>query len=154
MRTPFTLVLLLMLCLTASTASAGPARRLQDLRVDAGTVITAVMIDGAPVVGGFVRSSSNELVLNVGGVERVIPAAQIATLSIRGDSLVNGALIGVAVVVVAALASPYRDEGPTCGNSCLGHPVIGFTVGLGAAASVGAFIDWRHRGETVIYRTP
>jgi hypothetical protein len=65
-----------------------------------------------------------------------------------GDSLWNGALIGMAVGAVTGLLG--GGEGCVGRDPChLGAIVAGSIAFYGAA---GAFIDWRHKGRTVIYK--
>lgn len=62
----------------------------------------------------------------------------------RGDSLLNGTLIGLAVGALA---------GATIGaEGCLHSPLWPCVIGGGATwAAIGAFIDWRRVGRTRIY---
>jgi len=65
----------------------------------------------------------------------------------EGDNLWNGILIGVGIGLLA---------GPTIGaEACLDRSIAYCAVG-GAVVwgGIGALMDWRHKGFTVVYRDP
>jgi hypothetical protein len=64
-----------------------------------------------------------------------------------GDSLWNGALIGLAVG--AGLAAMVAGVGDCVAVECTKGPSLLAPVAVYGA--IGAFIDWRHKGRTVIY---
>src|SRR5262245_31231260 len=68
-------------------------------------------------------------------------------LARQGDSLLNGILIGAAIGVVA---------GSTIGaEACLDESLVYCAIGGSAVwGAIGAFVDYRHKGYTVVYRDP
>ena len=143
----------LMVALTMTTGRAAFAKdlaatmaELQD-RVKPGTEVDLVDRAGRTVRGQFVRADGEGvLVAPYGRAEsHRVPAGDVYTVSRPGDSVVNGALIGGALVAVpiALLADGPRDFAS--------REVVSIVA---TYASIGALIDLAFKGRTLVYRAP
>ena len=83
-----------------------------------------------------VGATATELTVTIGGIEQRLPRRDIRRVSIQGDSLANGTLLGAAVGVLGGLAQGGA------GTAAGGAAVYG---------GIGAWIDSRRVGRTVIY---
>jgi hypothetical protein len=141
MRSVSAVVLAALLC-------AGPARAQSDfsgLNLRPGEVIFVTDSTGTSVSGPVSMISPSAL--RIGGYEfKPAPGLKIER---RGDSLRNGTLIGLAVGV--GIAAAVGGQGCTANECPKGAWLVAPVAGYGA---LGAFIDWRHEGRTVIYRAP
>ncbi|NOT43059.1 MAG: hypothetical protein HOP14_00465 [Acidobacteria bacterium] len=146
--------LCLLVCLVLAGGGAVQAQRdapLQALAPYTGQVLTLRTRAGHDVLIRLVRAEPDRLVVTVGGLERTFGVAEIAAVSAVGDSVRNGALIGAALGAVGLVFS--RGE-PPCPRGCPGRRAVGAGVAVGASAAIGAWVDARHRGRTVLYRSP
>jgi hypothetical protein len=103
---------------------------------------------GSQLLARVVSATNTELILTLGGVPRTLPAADIVRISLEGDSLTSGAIIGGAIGIPAGVLSCQGSVTEDC--NVLGRAVLGAAVW----GAIGAWIDSRHHGRTVIYRAP
>ena len=140
----FSIAAILSGILWASPARAQPA--FSGLTVKPGDFVYVTESSGV-VVGGPLTSISPSGLTIDGHEFRPAPGLKIERL---GDSLRNGMLIGMAVGAGAAAVT--GGQGCASSRDCPRRAIfVGAVVFYGA---VGAFIDWRHKGRTVIYHTP
>ncbi len=101
---------------------------------------------GSQLLARVVSATNTELILTLGGVPRTLPVTDVVRISLEGDSLTSGAIIGGAIGVPAGVLSCQGSGTEDC--NVLGR------AGFGAAiwGAIGAWIDSRHYGRTVIYR--
>ena len=103
---------------------------------------------GSQVLARVVSATNAELVVTVGGVPRTLPVTEIVRVSLEGDSLTSGAIIGGAIGIPVGVLSCQGSVTENC--SVLGRAVLGAAL----YGAIGAWIDSRHHGRTVIYRGP
>ena len=104
---------------------------------------------GHETTGVFAKLSDTSLSVLVNGQVEEIPVAEIRQIDKRGDSLLNGFLIGAAIgagLEVAVYAS--CDEAI---SDCL-NPGGAAAVGAGVFGAVGALIDHFIKGRTPVFR--
>lgn len=114
-----------------------------ELAITPGDVIYVTDSAGITVSGPLKTISPSNLTID--GHE-FKPAAGL-TIERRGDSVRNGTLIGLAFG--AGLGAMVAGLGECPERSCRGPAIITPAV---VYAVVGAVIDWRHKGRTLIYR--
>jgi hypothetical protein len=84
----------------------------------------------------------------LGGVPRTLPVTEIVRVWLEGDSLTSGAIIGGAIGIPVGVLSCQGSVTENC--NVLGRAVLGAVL----YGAIGAWIDSRHHGRTVIYREP
>lgn len=141
---------------SAAPAGAGePTHTMAALedRLTPGTEIDVVDREGRVVRGEFVSAGAEGMLLTVfGAVEgRRVAAGDVVTVTRKGDSLKNGALIGAAVGAFSAILVGTDDSGAS------GCYTTGCKVGTGVAVTalytgVGMLIDRAMKGREVVYR--
>jgi len=94
----------------------------------------------------IVDATDAELMVTVGGVARTIAVGDLARVSIDGDSIKDGAIIG------GLLGIPFGILG--CSGDASNCGLAGVVIGPLFYGGIGALIDWRHHGRTVLYRAP
>jgi hypothetical protein len=106
-----------------------------------------VVVDqaGDVVRGRLISLSSDGLVLLVDGSRRQLPLARVTRVSRRGDSVMNGFIIGAVIGAVMGALSPA--DGVDTG----GKRAVLIAASTGLYALVGAGIDGLHSGQTTIY---
>lgn len=125
------------------------ARALDALRVPAAAAVVVRLRGGAELSGTFVSAAPDHLRLDLpSGERRVVPADMVVSVWRRGDRLVNGAVIGGLVGLAGGLLG--QSGCTNCGN----ERAVGVVVGVPLWAGVGAWIDARHRGRTLVYEAP
>lgn len=141
---------MLALSLTAPTHGqrAQPARNLAALSGLSGETIYIEDRNGRETAARCLAANDREILISVGGVERRVGVADIRRITVGGDSLTNGALIG------GAIGIPWGIMG------CQGHRTsncpLAVYAGLGVAifGGVGAWIDSRRDSRKVVYLAP
>ena len=130
----------------AGLLCAGPARAQSDfsgLNVRPGEVIFVTNSAGTSVSGPVSMISPSAL--TIGGYDfRPAPGLKIARL---GDPLWNGIVISAAVGAV--LGATFGRQGCTS-RECPPGALMALS-GAMTNGAIGGFIDWRHKGRTVIY---
>lgn len=154
----FGLVVLAWLGAVAAPASAqGVAQTFTELRllIREGDTVAVASVKDDDVVRGRVESlTATSLVLARGGRLQTLSEADVVTIrQRRGDSLSNGALIGLAaglgtVLVGAAILASGSEEVDGGGVAILG------ALYGGAGAGIGAGIDALITREYVIFERP
>jgi hypothetical protein len=134
----------------SNPVAAEPARTLTAVSRFIGQMIYVTVSGGNEFAARLIDVTANEIIVEAAGVQSSVPASEVRQISIRGDSLKNGAAIGVGAGLLAALLSPFKGESPGCKHPC----ILWSAVAIGILASAGAFVDWRHEGQTVIYEAP
>lgn len=122
--------------------------------LDRAALSTVFVLDEAGVEtrGQLLRLDPDAIVVLVNGSERRFDTARVARVSKRGDSLKNGALIGLAVGIAEAVVAVATIK---CTGSCdRGLQAAWLTVNTGVYAAVGTAIDAAIQGRTVLYRAP
>ena len=101
---------------------------------------------GSQLLARVISATNTELTLTLGGVPRTLPVTDIVRISLEGDSLMSGALIGGAIGIPAGVFSCQGAVTEDC--NALGRAALGAAIW----GAIGAWIDSRHHGRTVIYR--
>jgi hypothetical protein len=141
----FTALPLALLVVVAGTAAAG-----QQVRTPkAGEEVVVTQTDsGDEMLGRIVNLSPESLALLVNGQRVDVPIEKVLRIDGRRDSLVNGAVIGAAVLGgwCAFICGQGLDS-----NSSL-PAAVAVNAGLGALIGVG--FDALHKGRSPIYVKP
>jgi hypothetical protein len=103
---------------------------------------------GSQLLARVVSATNAELTVTLGGVPRTFAVPDIIRISLDGDSLTNGTIIGAAIGVPAGAFSCQGSVTEEC--NFLWRAVLGAVI----YGAIGAWIDSRHHGRTVIYRSP
>ncbi len=103
---------------------------------------------GSQLLARVVGATNAELIVTLGGVPRTLPVTGIVRISLEGDSLTRGAIIGGAIGFPAGVLSCQGSVTEDC--NVLGRAVLGAAIW----GAIGAWIDSRHHGRTIIYRAP
>ena len=136
--------------LLASPLSIGSAQNvgLSSVARYAGRLVWVQDRTGSQLLARVVSATTTELILTFGGVPRTLPVTDIVRISLEGDSVTSGAIIGAAMGIPAGVLSCQGSITEDC--NVLGRAVFGAAVW----GAIGAWIDSRHHGRTVIYRSP
>jgi hypothetical protein len=111
----------------------------------------AIVIDRqARQSSGSVQNIEPGSLVLANGTSQTFRFGDIGRIEVPGDPLLNGALFGVLAgspywVVTAAFAC--EDAGPGCRLATSG-------IAAGVFAAIGAYVDSRHRGRTVVFGPP
>ena len=103
---------------------------------------------GSQLLARVVNATNAELTMTLGGVPRTLAVTDIVRISLDGDSLTNGAIIGGVIGLPAGAFSCQGSVTEDC--NFLGRAILGAVI----YGAIGAWIDSRHHGRTVIYRSP
>jgi hypothetical protein len=124
-------------------------------RVKVGDTVFVTDATGREVKGKVLDLSALSLALRSGSERQEFPAAQVKTLTWqKPDSLVNGALIGLAVGAGAGIGIlVYATQDPGDGSAGIAFAIV---AGLGGVfAGIGTLIDAAIPAKTVlVYRAP
>lgn len=151
MRNPIVLSAVLVALLLLPGTPAGAGAQGQGLsRVAASTGKLAWVIDrtGRTLLVRIVSATDSELAITVGGAPQTIPVGEIARVFLDGDSVKDGAIIGGLIGLPIGVLSCQGSVTADCDYA--GHAIIGAVI----YGAIGALIDWRHHGRTVLYRAP
>ena len=151
-------LIVLGLCVVAPAAAAAQevATTFQELRllVHPGDTVTVRDVNGQEVSGKITDLSASALALMVDNRPREWRESDVASITQRrGDSLANGALIGLGVggglvaIAIAVAVNSDDYDGDVSGGEVAA--VIGLYAGLGAA--VGTGIDALVRKRMVVF---
>ena len=137
-------MLLVLVILRLALATPAQAQTdFTDLKVHVGEVVWVTQPSGATISGPISALAPSTITIHYRTVFYE-PGLKIAR---KGDSLPNGFLIGAGIGAVAG--STVAAE--ACLDTPLWHCTVGGAIGYGA---VGAFVDWLHKGRTVIFKAP
>lgn len=152
--------LIISFAVAEASAQTTPARTDSFSSLAGGRSIIIVDESGVETTGRLLRLTDDELAISTGGRDRTFARQQVAAVYERGDSVKNGAIIGVLTGAALGFAGGTQS---TCGDfwtglhSCsLNEKVrngIGSAVlvsGLGAA--IGAGIDALKTGRRTLYQ--
>ena len=150
------LVVMATFILATSSAAQQPAGSLETLwsRAKSGDVVYVTDSNARETTGTLVKLTGDTLHLIVEGQVREIPSVDVREIAKRGDSVLNGFLIGAAAGTAMAVVV-YRAVGPCVEiqEECpLGPAVSGLIFAL-EFGGIGALADHFIRGRTVIYRS-
>ena len=136
--------------LLASPLSIGWAQNvgLSSVARYAGRLVWVQDRTDSQLLARVISATNTELTLTLGGVPRTLPVTDIVRISLEGDSLTSGALIGGAIGIPAGVLSCQGSVTEDC--NVLGRAALGAAIW----GTIGAWIDSRHHGRTVIYRAP
>ncbi|MGE3275103.1 MAG: hypothetical protein AB7O67_08315 [Vicinamibacterales bacterium] len=103
---------------------------------------------GEELEGRVLALGPDTLHLLVAEAVREVAMRDVLRVDRRGDSLVNGAIVGAAVMAAwcAYICGQGRDSTDNLG--------LVVAVNIGTGALLGTWIDARHVGRTTIYRRP
>jgi hypothetical protein len=133
-------------------AARQPIRSFPDLqtRLHPGTTVYVIDRGGTETKGKVVEVSASALVLDVNGSRRRMEQSSVLEVQNRGDSLWNGALIGLGVGVSALLISDpayercTNDPRNVCANPHAGERFLAVAIMGAAGAGIDALIRSRH----------
>lgn len=148
----------LLLCGLALATGGGcaarqPARSFPDLqqRVKPGQTVFVTDETGSETKGKLLGISATDLTLDVNGVRRPMNSGSIRHVDRYGDSLWNGALIGVAIAIPAMLISDPRYQACTndpqklCADAQAGQRALAIGMMGALGAGIDALIRSRHQ---------
>ena len=122
----------------------------------AGDTVYVTDQSGAETHGSVAAIGPSSLRLTMNGMEREWASSEVRQVRKRGDSVKNGAIIGLVAGGVmggiggAALASLFESEGASGTGPFLSMLALGAAGGAGIGAAIDALIP----GRTVVYRQP
>jgi hypothetical protein len=122
--------------------------------LDRSALPTVFVLDagGVETRGQLVSLDSDAVVVLVNGSRRCFDTARVARVSKRGDSLKNGAIAGLVVGIVGAVAAIATIR---CEASCdRGWQAAWLTVNTGVYTAIGTGIDAAIQGRTILYQAP
>lgn len=102
---------------------------------------------GSELLARIVSATNVELIVTLGGAPRTLQVTDIVRISLDGDSLTSGAIIGGAIGFPVGVLSCQGSVTENCNfpaRALFGAAIYG---------AIGAWIDSRHHGRTVIYRS-
>jgi hypothetical protein len=140
------------LCLPAAgVAQSTTAQTVGELgdKVKPGGSIFVTDRTGAQTEGRVLRLSPQELVLLADGKEQAIPTSRIGRVEKR-DALWNGMLIGAFPSALVGAGAAGASCSPHCGRDVS----LGMLVFGAMGAGVGAFVDSRIRGYSILGGPP
>ena len=123
-------------------------------RVNSGARVVVKDQTGRETEGVLTALTASGISLTVGNDQRQWRAAEVSELRRRGDSVKNGALIGIGIGLGAGVAGGMAmgawmsNEGGNAGGAFIAMSALG--AGIGAAA--GAGFDGLRQGQTVLFR--
>jgi hypothetical protein len=147
MKTPGRTSLLLTMLLVWTPPAPACA---QELPVRSGETVRVRTISTGEVLRGVVLVNQDGVIsLRVNGRHVEVPVDDVRRLDLEvHDSLVNGTLIGAAVLGVMCVL--------TCGQGLDSSDDVGQVVLVNAVlgGAIGAFVDWRMNTHRVVYVRP
>lgn len=153
-KTPHTIALAVLLFVPAAAHAQEPLGGWRGLNVSALDTIYVTDDAGRQTQGKLLRLEPDSVVMLVEGAEQRFDAARVRRIDRRGDSLKNGALIGLGIgvglgVVTASISDCLDGDGP--GSSCVGGRIVLTAVSTGLYTAIGAGVDALIVGRTRIY---
>ena len=125
-------------------------------RVKPGATVYVSDAASGEIEGRLIRVSPASVTVLVQGTEREFLKDDLRQVARRGDSVKNGALIGMGVVgawaVIGALVTEDVEtndiDDPGVAMALVVYPMV-----FGMGAGIGALIDAATKGRTVVYRS-
>lgn len=120
-------------------------------RLNVGDTVTVDRVDGAQTRGHLVRMTPDSLVVKTAADDIALASDQVRRISVCCDSLLNGALIGLAAGAVLGVSASrsIAENTPSYGFDLLAGGILG---GIGAGLGVG--IDALIRTHKTVYQAP
>ena len=110
-------------------------------RMKSGNTVYVTDASARETTGTFVEISDSALTISVQGQDREILFADLRQIEKRGDSVMNGFLIGAGI-------GAAMGAGPNCSDCEDQFPLGGaITVGALEFGGIGALIDYAHRSN-------
>ena len=122
-----------------------------------GTHVDVVDSRGRIVRGEFVRVDADGIMVAPfrATEARRVAAAEVVTVTRHGDSLKNGALIGLGVGILTAIAVATDHNGDYgCDMRTTGCKAALSVFSVGSAVGFGVLLDQDEKGREVVYRAP
>ena len=145
-------VALAALCLPRPVGAQTPDEPYGKVKGFPGVLVTDAK--GSETKGKLVSWTGSEIVLQTDSGPRIFKPGDAVRLDLHGDSVKNGALIGMGIGLGAgfaggaAMGSWMSNEGGGAAGAFLAMSALG--AGIGAAA--GAGFDGLRQGQTVLFR--
>jgi hypothetical protein len=120
-----------------------------------GQTVYAMDTQGRETEGRIVRLSDTALTLRVAGADRDFPRSELRQVARRGDSVRNGATIGMGIFAAWGLVGVLESSGGYSYIDEFGPGAAAVMVGgvAGIGAGIGALVDYAIKGKTVVYRS-
>ncbi len=138
------------LLMPSTSATAQPVTTFEDLglRVDLGDRAHISLPGGGRFSGRVVDLTRDAIEIESSAGRRRFVAAEVGRVEVSGDSLRNGAVIGLAsgALFGGLFASGFSDH-PSAGDVMVGAAIFG-----GIGAGIGLGIDALIRGNRLVYR--
>lgn len=129
-----------LICVLACAATLRAQDTIRPLPIKARAAVFVLDDTGVEHRGRFVRADDHDMVILVNGDERRFKRDTIVRIDRQGDSLKNGAIIGVLIgAPIGVVGSLFT------GNI---GPFLASTLGW---MSIGIGLDAAHRGRTPVY---
>ncbi|HSL22969.1 MAG TPA: hypothetical protein VK886_15665 [Vicinamibacterales bacterium] len=153
--TPLTALVIAAAGLLPATAHAQPvARSFEELRgrLLLGETVNVIDREGQTTRGRLVQLTARDLIVETDTGDQTMEAREVVQVRARrSDSLLNGALIGAAALVVPGAITVAVDEsGCRRADSCAGAVAIWLAMG----ASIGVGIDALVKGDVTVMKVP
>ncbi len=147
-------VVLVTLALSVDAAAQQPVGSFEDLwsRVKSGDTVYVTDASARETTGTFVKVADATLTILVDGQVRDIPSLDVRQVAKRGDSVMNGFLIGVAIGGALGAAAAFSNCSGDCGADQQFPPVVVVIASALEVGGIGALIDYFIKGRTVVYR--
>jgi hypothetical protein len=158
----YSLPLAVLFALSVTPASAQP-RTAQDFSgLASGRTVIVATDSGVETSGRLLRLSDEELTLKVGDRDQTFVRTQVAAIYERGDSIKNGALIGL---MTGAALGAAAGTNTTCGGFWVGlrpcsfnekvrFAMVGGAIFGSIASAIGIGIDAMIPGRHLLYEKP
>jgi len=143
---------LLIAQLAAPAAAQTPATAPPMVKAEGLPTVFLTDLQGAQHRGQLIRVAPDEVVLLGDSGERTFTRSEIALIETRGDSLMNGALIGASVGVLTGFLAAGISDCSMGQDSCGGQRIGIFATSVALYALIGVGIDALIKGRTVLYR--
>lgn len=143
----------LILTVLPTLATAQAVASFADLsqRLNVGDTVTVDRVDGTQTRGHLVRMTPDVLVVKTAADDVALDRAQVRRIAVCCDSLLNGALIGLAAGAVLGVSASrsLAEYTPSYGFDLLAAGILG---GVGAGLGVG--LDALIRTHKTVYQAP
>ena len=106
---------------------------------------------GQEIKGTLQRLTESEIAIVVNGTTRTFTPDEVSTIERKGDSLKNGALIGLAFGAVSGLLTVGISDCPAGNSSCPTERVAMMLLSTGVYTAIGTAIDAAIPGRTRIW---
>lgn len=147
-----------LLTIAAGCSARPPARSLTDLqqRIRLGHTLYVIDAAGTETRGKLTAFTPSGLTLDVSGASRTFDEPQIRQVQRYGDSLWNGALIGLAIGAPGALLGDpeYRPCPDNPQHQCAQSAAVQRVLSIGIMTGIGAGIDALMRSRLQVFLAP